>query len=67
MPVKKKEEITQQTVVQTDSLVKPESENTVLPDIGEKAPSLSQPVIVLQIDVFHKKSDALNARKNYYY
>ena len=63
LPVKKKEEITQQTVVQTDSLVKPESENTVIQDIGEKAPSLSQPVIVLQIDVFHKKSDALNAEK----
>ena len=63
LPVKKREEITQQKVEQTDTIIKSGSEKTTLPVVGEKTPALSQHDIVLQIDVFHNKSEALNAQK----
>jgi hypothetical protein len=63
LPVKKQDEITQQKVVQTDTIMTPGSEKTSLPIAAEKPPILSQPEIVLQIDVFHNKSEALNAKK----
>jgi hypothetical protein len=63
LPVKKQEEITQQKVGQTDTLIKPGIEKTALPVVGEETPALSQPTIVLQIDVFHNKSEAMNAQK----
>jgi len=63
LPVKKEEEITQQKVEQTDTIIKSGSEKTTLPVVGEKTPALSQHDIVLQIDVFHNKSEALNAQK----
>ena len=63
LPVKKEEEITQQKVEQPDTIIKPGSEKTTLPVVDEKTPALSQHDIVLQIDVFHNKSEALNAQK----
>jgi len=64
LPLKKLEEITQQKVGQTDTIIKPDSEKTTLPVVGEKSPASSQSTIVLQIDVFHNKSDAMKAQKN---
>ena len=64
LPVKKQEEITQQKVGQTDTIVKPDSEKITLPVVSEKTPDSSQYSIVLQIDVFHNKSEAMNAQKN---
>jgi hypothetical protein len=63
LPVKKREEITQQKVEQTDTIIKPGSEKTALPVVGDSTSVLSPPNIVLQIDVFHNKSEALNAQK----
>jgi SPOR domain len=63
LPVKKQEEIAQQIVGQTDSIIKPDSVKTPLPDVGDSTYVLSPPNIVLQIDVFHNKSEALNAQK----
>ena len=63
LPVKKQEEITQQTVVKPDTTIKSMSENTGLPVVAEKTPSVSQPTIVLQIAVFHNKSEALKAQR----
>ena len=63
LPVKKQEEIAQQIVGQTDSIIKPDSVKTPLPDVGDSTSVLSPPNIVLQIDVFHNKSEALNAQK----
>jgi uncharacterized protein YutD len=63
LPVKKQEEIAQQKGGQNDTIIKPGSENTALPVVGEKTPVLYQPNIALQIDVFHNKSEALNAQK----
>jgi uncharacterized protein YutD len=63
LPVRKREEITQQKVEQTDTVIKQGSEKSVLLVDSKKTPALSQPAVVLQIDVFRKKSDALNAQK----
>lgn len=63
LPVMKQEENKQLTVVQPDTTIKPLSENIALPDIEEKTPAVSQPAIVLQIDVFHNKSEAIAAQK----
>ena len=63
LPVKKKEEIAQQPVVQPDTTLKPGGENTALPVVDEKTSAVSHPAIVLQIDVFHSRSEAKNAQK----
>ncbi len=63
LPVKKQEEIKKQTVVQPDTIIRIGNENTSLPVVGEKKPALSQPTFVLQIAVFHDKSEAMNAQK----
>jgi hypothetical protein len=63
LPVKKQEEIKPQAVVQPDTTKKPVSENTSLPVVAEEIPVVSQPTIVLQVEVFHDKSEALNAQK----
>jgi hypothetical protein len=63
LPVKKQEENKPQAVVQTDTTEKPVSENTALPVAAEDLPVESQPSIVLQVDVFHDKTEALNAQK----
>ncbi len=64
LPVKEPEEITQQIVGQTDTIINPDKEKTILPVAGEKTADSSQYTIVLQIDVFHNKSEAMNAQKN---
>jgi hypothetical protein len=63
LPVKKHEEIKPQANVQPDTTETPASENSSLPDIAEEIPDSSQPSIVLQVDVFHDKTEALNAQK----
>jgi len=63
LPVKKQEEIEPQAVEQPDTTKKLDSENVVLPVVEEEIPVLSQPVIALQVDVFHNKTDALTAQK----
>jgi len=63
LPVKKQEEIKPQAVVQPDTANKPINENTALPVVAEEIPVMSQPTIVLQVEVFHNKSEALNAQK----
>jgi hypothetical protein len=63
LPVKKHEEIEPQAVAQPDTLKIPISENAALPVPPEELAVLSQPSIALQVDVFHDKSQALNAQK----
>jgi uncharacterized protein YutD len=64
LPAKKLEEIKQQTVVQPDTAIKSVSENTAFPVVAEKTPSVSQHTVILQIAVFHNKSEALKTQKN---
>lgn len=63
LPVKKQEEITQLAVIQPDTSIKPLSGNTALQVTGEETPAVSQVAIVLQIDVFRDKSEAMKAQK----
>lgn len=63
LPVRKQEEIEPQDVVQPDTAKEALNENPALSVIAEDQPVVSQPDIVLQVDVFHNKSDALNAQK----
>ncbi len=63
LPVKKQEEIKPQALVQPDTSVKQESKDTTAQFIGEEIPAASRSSIVLQIDVFHDKSEALKAKK----
>jgi len=63
LPVRKREEIEMQTVAQSDSAENPVNENIALPVVTEDLPVESQPSIVLQVDVYHDKTQALNAKK----
>ncbi len=63
LPRKKQEEITPQAVVQPDTTIKPLSEDPALQIAVKKHPVVSQPPIVLQIDVFRDKSEAMKAQK----
>jgi hypothetical protein len=63
LPVKKQDEASQQRAGPSDSIIKPGSEKRSLPVVGENTPALSQPEIILQIDVFRNKSEAVNAKK----
>ncbi len=63
LPVKKQEEIRPQADIQLETTRQLISEDTVLTVVSEEIPVVSQPVIALQIDVFHNKSEALNAQK----
>jgi hypothetical protein len=63
LPVKKQEEIRPQAVIQPDTTRQLISEDTVFPVVSEEIPVASQPVITLQVGVFHDKSEALNAQK----
>jgi len=63
LPVKKQEEIRPQAVIQPDTTKQMVSEDTVLTVVSEEIPVESQPVIALQVEVFHNKSEALNAQK----
>jgi uncharacterized protein YutD len=63
LPVKKQEEIKPQAVMQPDTAKKPEIENTSLPDLTEEISIAPQPVIALQVEVFHNESKALKAQK----
>jgi hypothetical protein len=59
----KQEEITHQAVIQPDTTIKPLGENTALQVVGENTPAVSQTAIVMQIDVFRDKSEAMKAQK----
>jgi hypothetical protein len=63
LPVNKQDEIEPQAVAQPDTSKKQVSENAALPVVPEEIPVLSQPSIALQVDVFHDKSQALDAQK----
>jgi cell division protein FtsN len=63
LPVKKHEEIRPQAVIQPDTTRQLISEDTVFPVVSEEISVASQPVITLQVGVFHDKSEALNAQK----
>jgi hypothetical protein len=63
LPRRKQEEITQQAVIQPDTTIKPLSEDPALQIASEEAPVVSQAPIVLQIDVFRDKSEAMKAQK----
>ena len=63
LPVKKQEEMEPQAVGQPDTTKKPVSESKALTvDTGENS-VMSQPTIVLQVDVFHNESEAIDAKK----
>jgi hypothetical protein len=62
-PVRKKEEMVPEAAGQSDTTNNPLSESNPLPvDSGEDS-VMNQPNIVLQVDVFHNKSDAIDAQK----
>jgi hypothetical protein len=63
LPMRKREEITQQKDGQADTVIKHLSEKPVLLVESSNTPALSQPAVVLQIDVFRSKSEAVNAQK----
>jgi hypothetical protein len=63
LPVKKREETEPQAVAKPDTSKIQVSENAALPVPPEEIAVLSQPSIALQVDVFHDKSQALNAQK----
>jgi uncharacterized protein YutD len=63
LPIRKREEISQQKVGQTDTVIIPGSEKPVLPADFNKTPALPPSTVVLQIDVFRNKSEAMNAQK----
>jgi hypothetical protein len=63
LPVKKQEESLPAVVVQQDTIIKPGSLNTDIPITEEDSSLVSQHIIVLQVDVFHNKTKALNAQK----
>lgn len=63
LPVKKEEEIEPQAVVSPDTIEKPVNDSTALPLDGEEISTESQQSIALQVEVFHDKSKALEARK----
>jgi len=63
LPVKKQEEIVPLAVVQPDTTRKQVSENAAVPVAEEELTVESKPTIALQVDVFHDKSEALNAQK----
>lgn len=63
LPVKKQEEIIPQNVVKPDTAKRPVYEDTTLPATAEEIPAGTQASVVLQVDVFRDKSEALNAQK----
>lgn len=63
LPVKKQQEFIPEAVVQPDTTKRPVIEDIDLPVAGEELSAVSQPVIVLQVDVFRNKTKALNAQK----
>jgi cell division protein FtsN len=63
LPVKKQEEILNQNDVKPDTAKKPADEAKNLPVVAEEIPAGTQANVVLQVDVFRNKSEALNAQK----
>jgi cell division protein FtsN len=63
LPGRKVEETDLQASVQPDTTRKQEIENAVIPAISEDIPDESESTYTLQVEVFHNKSKAMNARK----
>jgi len=63
LPVKKKEEISPEVIVQPDTLKVTAVEDQALPVTADDPPVDSIPSIALQIEVYHDKSEALDAQK----
>jgi len=63
LPVKKKEEFNPELSVQPDSIKEKAIEEPTFPVTPEETPVDSLPSIALQIDVFHDKSEALDAQR----
>jgi len=63
LPIKKHDEINPQAAAQPDTSINLVSENAELTVAEDEIPVLSKPSIALQVDVFHDKSEALNAQK----
>lgn len=60
---KKHEEIAQKKAGPADTIIRPVIEKRDFPVADENLPDSTTASIVLQIDVFHNKSEALNAKK----
>lgn len=63
LPVKKKEEINPEAFAQPDSIKETAVGDPMLPVATEETPVDTLPSIALQVDVFHNKSEALDAQK----
>ena len=63
LPVKKKEEIIPEASVQTDTIKETAVEAPTFPVTADEAPVDSLPSIALQVEVYHDKSEALDAKK----
>lgn len=63
LPVKKKEEINPEAMIQPDTIKETAVEYPAFPVTSDEAPVDSLPSIALQIEVYHDKSEALDAQK----
>ena len=63
LPVKKKEEIIPEAFILPDTLKKAALEDPASPVIADEAPVDSIPSIVLQIEVYRNKSEAMDAKR----
>ena len=63
LPVKKKEEINPEAMIQPDTIKETAVEYRAFPVTSDEAPVDSLPSIALQIEVYHDRSEALDAQK----
>jgi len=63
LPVKKKEDINPEAFVQPDTIKETVVEDPVYPVTADEAPVDSIPSIALQIEVYHNKTEALDAQR----
>ncbi len=63
LPVKKKQEINPEASVQTDTIKVTAAGDPTFPVNAEETPADSVPSIALQVEVFHNKSEAMDAQK----
>ena len=63
LPVKKKEEINPEAFIQPDTIKEAAAEDPAFPVTADEASVDSIPSIALQIEVYHDRSEALDAQK----
>jgi hypothetical protein len=63
LPVKKHEEVTPEAFAQPDSIKETAVEDPTFPVTADETPVDSLPSIALQIEVYHDKSEALDAQR----